>query len=48
MARKTYKYNLKPTPEQEQALGFTLRRCRKLYHAALHDRGDAKRPIARN
>jgi putative transposase len=39
--RKTYKYKLKPTPEQEQALAFVLRRCRELYNAALQERNEA-------
>jgi putative transposase len=39
--RKTFKYKLKPTPEQEQALAFVLRRCRELYNAALQERRDA-------
>jgi putative transposase len=39
--RKTLKYKLKPTPEQEQAMAFVLRRCRELYNAALQERRDA-------
>jgi putative transposase len=39
--RKTFKYKLKPTPEQERAMAFVLRRCRELYNAALHERRDA-------
>jgi putative transposase len=39
--RKTYQYNLKPTPEQEQALAFVARRCRELYNAALLERNEA-------
>src|SRR5260370_11200483 len=39
--RKTFKYKLKPTPEQEQVLAFVLRRCRELYSAALKERSDA-------
>ena len=39
--RKTYKYKLKPTPEQEQAMAFVLRRCRELYNAALQERKEA-------
>ena len=39
--RKTFKYKLKPTPEQEQAMAFVLRRCRELYNAALQERRDA-------
>ena len=40
-ARKTYKYKLKPTPEQEQAMAFVVRRCRELYNAALQERKEA-------
>src|SRR6478752_1760603 len=36
--RKTFKYKLKPTPEQEQAMAFVVRRCRELYNAALQER----------
>jgi putative transposase len=39
--RKTYKYKLKPTPEQEQAMAFVVRRCRELYNAALQERKEA-------
>jgi transposase len=39
--RKTYKYKLKPTSEQERAMAFVLRRCRELYNAALEERRDA-------
>jgi putative transposase len=39
--RKTFKYKLKPTPHQEQALAFVVRRCRELYNAALQERRDA-------
>ena len=39
--RKTYKYQLKPTSEQEQALAFVVRRCRELYNAALQERKEA-------
>jgi putative transposase len=39
--RKTFKYKLKPTPEQEQALEFVLRRDWELYNAALQERRDA-------
>jgi putative transposase len=41
--RKTFKYQLQPTPEQEQAMAFVVRRCRELYNAALHERRDAWR-----
>jgi putative transposase len=36
--RKTYKYRLDPTPEQEKALEVTLWRCRTLYNVALQQR----------
>src|SRR5260221_7553772 len=39
--RKTFKYKLKPTPQQEQAMEVILRRCRELYNAALQERRDA-------
>jgi len=39
--RKTFKYKLKPTPEQERAMAFVLRRCCELYNAALQERRDA-------
>src|SRR5215831_19336879 len=39
--RKTFKYKLKPTPEQEQAMAFVVRCCRELYNAALQERKDA-------
>src|SRR6516225_8923744 len=39
--RKTFKYKLLPTPEQEQTMAFVLRRCRELYNAALQERRDA-------
>src|SRR5215471_12768023 len=39
--RKTFKYRLKPTPAQERALAFVLRRCRELYNAGLQERRDA-------
>jgi putative transposase len=38
---KTYKYQLKPTPQQEQAMAFVVRRCRELYNAALQERSEA-------
>jgi putative transposase len=37
-ARKTYKYRLSPTPEQERLLGRTLMLCRHVYNAALEQR----------
>jgi putative transposase len=36
--RKTYKYKLKPTPEQEWELGRVLGLCRWLYNTALEQR----------
>ncbi len=39
--RKTFKYKLKPTPEQERALEQVLWRCRALYNAALEERKTA-------
>jgi putative transposase len=39
--RKTFKYKLLPTAEQEQKMAFVLRRCRELYNAALQERRDA-------
>src|SRR5215468_10084109 len=39
--RKTFKYKLKPTLEQERAMAFVVRRCRELYNAALEERRDA-------
>src|SRR5215469_2799399 len=36
--RKTYKYKLMPTPEQERALERVLWRCRTLYNVALEQR----------
>jgi putative transposase len=39
--RKTYKYKLQPTAEQEGAMEFVVRRCRELYNAGLQERRDA-------
>jgi putative transposase len=39
--RKTFKYKLQPTAEQEGTMEFVLRRCRELYNAALQERRDA-------
>jgi putative transposase len=39
--RKTYKYKLQPTAEQEGVLEFVVRRCRELYNAGLQERRDA-------
>jgi putative transposase len=36
--RKSYKYKLKPTPDQERVLAETLWRCRTLYNTALEQR----------
>jgi putative transposase len=36
--RKSYKYKLKPTPEQERVLDETLWHCRALYNAGLEQR----------
>jgi len=36
--RKTYKYQLMPTPEQERTLETVLWRCRELYNAGLEER----------
>src|SRR5690349_20058813 len=36
--RKTFKYNLKPTPEQERQLEGILWQCRRLYNTALEQR----------
>src|SRR5262245_61910331 len=41
--RKTYKYKLKPTPEQERALERTLMLCRHIYDAAVEERREAWR-----
>jgi putative transposase len=39
--RKTYKYRLYPTPEQERTLDLVLSRCRTLYNVALEERQTA-------
>ena len=39
--RKTYKYKLKPTTEQERALDRTLMLCRHVYNAAIEERREA-------
>ena len=46
--RKTYQYKLKPTPEQEQAMAFVLRRCRELCNAALQEWSEAWRKCGVN
>jgi putative transposase len=39
--RKTFKYKLQPTAEQEGTMAFVLRRCCELYNAALQERQQA-------
>jgi putative transposase len=39
--RKTFKYKLKPTPEQERLLDRTLMLCRHVYNAAVGERREA-------
>jgi putative transposase len=39
--RKTYKFKLRPTPEQERVLDHTLMLCRHIYNAAVAERRDA-------
>src|SRR5215469_16586402 len=41
--RKTFKYRLHPTAEQEGTMEFVLRRCCELYNAALEERREAWR-----
>jgi transposase len=36
--RKTYKYKLKPTLEQERLLEHSLTLCRRIYNAAVGER----------
>jgi transposase len=36
--RKTFKYKLIPTPEQERAMATVVWRCRELYNAGLQER----------
>src|SRR5262245_60579783 len=38
---KTFKYKLQPTPAQEEAMAFVVRRCRELYNAGLQERREA-------
>jgi putative transposase len=38
---KTYKCKLKPTPQQERAMAFVVRRCRERYNAGLEERREA-------
>ena len=40
---KTYKYKLKPTPEQERKLEHVLMLCRHVYNAAIGERREAWR-----
>jgi putative transposase len=40
---KTYKYKLKPTPQQEQELERVLTHCRHIYNAAIGERREAWR-----
>jgi putative transposase len=39
--RKTFKYKLKPTPDQERMLDRTLMLCRHVYNAAIEERREA-------
>jgi putative transposase len=39
--RRTFQYNLQPTPEQERTMAFVVRRCCALYNAAVQERPDA-------
>src|SRR6476646_4807554 len=39
--RKTFKFKLKPTPEQERVLDRTLMLCRHVYNAAVGERREA-------
>ena len=41
--RKTYKYKLKPSPQQERVLGRALMLCRHIYNAAIGERREAWR-----
>jgi putative transposase len=41
--RKTFKYKLQPTAEQEATMAFVLTRCQELYNAALTERREAWR-----
>jgi putative transposase len=40
---KTFKYRLKPTPDQERLLERTLMLCRQVYNAAVEERREAWR-----
>jgi putative transposase len=39
--RKTYKYTLRPSAEQERAMAVVVRRCRERYNAGLQERRNA-------
>lgn len=39
--RKSYKYKLQPTPDQERTLERTLMLCRHVYNAAVEERKTA-------
>src|SRR6478672_6512118 len=41
--RRTFKYKLKPTPEQARVLDRTLMLCRHVYNAAIGERREAWR-----
>ncbi len=41
--RKTFKFKVKPTPEQERMLARTLMLCRHVYNAAIEERREAWR-----
>ena len=41
MPRRSYKYRLYPTKQQEERLAWTLSRCCELYNAALQERREA-------
>ena len=48
MSKQAYKFRLYPTRSQEQALTFTLNRCREVYNAALQERRDAYRMVGKS
>jgi putative transposase len=41
--RKSYKYKLKPTPDQAHLLERTVMLCRQVYNAAIGERREAWR-----
>ncbi len=43
VVRKTFKFKLKPTPDQERMLDRTLMLCRHVYNAAIEERREAWR-----